>query len=70
MRAFCGGQLVLSQPARKVDTPARTHLTPFAKYVKENYGLTKREQHGLSHAEVMRKRGADFAFKTRLQDSL
>ncbi|XP_009463685.1 PREDICTED: acidic repeat-containing protein [Nipponia nippon] len=68
--AFCGGQLVLSQPTRKGGTPARTHLMPFAKYVKENYGLTRREQHGLSHAEVMRKLSADFALKTRLQDSL
>ncbi|KAK4810339.1 hypothetical protein QYF61_019258 [Mycteria americana] len=68
--AFCGGQLVLSQPTRKDGTPTRTHLTPFAKYVKENYGLTKREQHGLSHAEVMRKLSADFALKTKLQDSL
>ncbi|KAM9274265.1 germ cell nuclear acidic protein isoform 2-T2 [Morus bassanus] len=67
---FCGGQLVLSQPTRKDGTPARTHLMPFAKYVKENYGLTKRKQHGLSHAEVMRKLSADFALKTRLQDSL
>ncbi|KAM6124885.1 LOW QUALITY PROTEIN: germ cell nuclear acidic protein [Phoenicopterus ruber ruber] len=68
--ALCGGQLVLSQPIRKDSTPARTHLTPFAKYVKENYGLTKREQHGLSHAEVMWKLSADFALKIRLQDSL
>ncbi|XP_069667366.1 germ cell nuclear acidic protein isoform X3 [Haliaeetus albicilla] len=70
MCAFCGGQLVLSQPTRKDGTPARTHLMPFAKYVKENYGLTKREQHELNHAEVMRKLSADFALKTRLQDSL
>ncbi|XP_052669083.1 germ cell nuclear acidic protein isoform X2 [Harpia harpyja] len=70
MCAFCGGQLVLSQPTQKDGTPARTHLMPFAKYVKENYGLTKREQHELSHAEVMRKLSADFALKTRLQDSL
>lgn len=68
--ALCGGRLVLSQPTQKDSTPARTHLTPFAKYVKENYGLTKREQHGLSHAEVMRKLSADFALKTRLEDSL
>ncbi|KAM9373700.1 germ cell nuclear acidic protein [Phaethornis superciliosus] len=68
--AFCGGQLVLSQPAQKDGTPARTQLTPFAKYVKENYALVKREQDGLSHAEVMRKLSADFASKTKLQDSL
>ncbi|XP_010194057.2 germ cell nuclear acidic protein isoform X2 [Colius striatus] len=68
--AFCGGQLVLSQPRGKDGTPAKTHLTPFAKYVKENYGLAKREQRGLSHAEVMRKLSEDFASKTKLQDSL
>ncbi|XP_071425431.1 germ cell nuclear acidic protein isoform X2 [Pithys albifrons albifrons] len=67
--AFCAGRLCLSQPAGKAGTPARTQLTPFAKYVKENYGLTKREQHGLSHAEVMRKLSADFALKTRLEDA-
>ncbi|XP_014818552.1 PREDICTED: acidic repeat-containing protein [Calidris pugnax] len=68
--AFCGGQLVLSQPPGKGGTPARTPLTPFANYVKENYRVTKREQRGLSHGEVMRKLSADFALKTRLQNSL
>ncbi|XP_066058804.1 germ cell nuclear acidic protein isoform X1 [Chamaea fasciata] len=67
--AFCGGQLALRQPPGKGGTPARTQLTPFAKYVKENYGLAKREQHGLSHAEVMRKLSADFALKTKLDES-
>ncbi|XP_009985236.1 PREDICTED: acidic repeat-containing protein, partial [Tauraco erythrolophus] len=68
--AFCGGQLVLSQPARKDGTPARAHLMPSAKFGEENCELTEREQHGLSHAEVMRKLSADFALKTSLQDSL
>lgn len=67
--AFCRGQLVLRQPPGKGSTPARTQLTPFAKYVKENYGLVKREQHGLSHAEVMKKLSADFALRTKLEDS-
>lgn len=70
MCAFCGGQLVLSQPTRKGGAPARTCLMPFAKHVEENYGLNKREQHGLSPAEVMQELSADFALKTRLQDSL
>ncbi|XP_033919567.1 germ cell nuclear acidic protein isoform X2 [Melopsittacus undulatus] len=68
--AFCGGKLVLNRPTRKGGTPARTRLTPFAKHVEENYGLTKREQPGLSPAEVMQELSADFALKTRLQDSL
>ncbi|KAM8987653.1 germ cell nuclear acidic protein isoform 1-T1 [Ara ararauna] len=68
--AFCGGQLVLRQPTRKGGTPAKTRLMPFAKHVEENYGLTKREQHELSPAEVMQELSADFALKTRLQDSL
>ncbi|TFK15297.1 membrane-associated progesterone receptor component 1 [Platysternon megacephalum] len=67
--ALCKGQLVLCQPTRKDGTPARAQLTPFAKYVKENYGSTKKEQCGLSHAEVMRKLSAEFALKTRLLDS-
>lgn len=68
MCAFCKGQLALRQPLGKEGTPARTQLTPFAKYVKENYGLARREQHGLTHAEVMKKLGADFASKTKLED--
>ncbi|XP_053812068.1 germ cell nuclear acidic protein [Vidua chalybeata] len=67
--AFCGGQLALRQPPGTGGTPARTQLTPFAKYVKENYALAKRQQHGLSHAEVMKKLSADFALKTKLEDS-
>ncbi|XP_032649796.1 germ cell nuclear acidic protein [Chelonoidis abingdonii] len=67
--ALCKGQLVLCQPTRKDGTPARAQLTPFAKYVKENYGSTKKEEGGLSHAEVMRKLSAEFALKTRLLDS-
>ncbi|XP_019391879.1 PREDICTED: acidic repeat-containing protein isoform X2 [Crocodylus porosus] len=67
--AHCQGQLVLCQSSRKDGTPVRTQLTPFAKYVKENYGSTKKKQHALSHAEVMRKLSADFASKTRLLDS-
>ncbi|XP_059588955.1 germ cell nuclear acidic protein isoform X4 [Alligator mississippiensis] len=67
--AHCRGQLVLCQSSRKDGTPVRTQLTPFAKYVKENYGSTKKKQHALSHAEVMRKLSADFASKTRLLDS-
>ncbi|XP_010185070.1 PREDICTED: acidic repeat-containing protein [Mesitornis unicolor] len=66
--AFCGGQLALSRRTRKDGTPVRTQLTPFAEFVKDNYRLAKREQQGLSHAEVMRKLSADFALKTRLQD--
>ncbi|XP_025896736.1 acidic repeat-containing protein [Nothoprocta perdicaria] len=68
--ARCGGQLRLRRPARQDGTPARAQLTPFAKYVKENYGSAKKEQGGLSHVEVMRKLSADFALKTRLQESL
>ncbi|KAM4660911.1 germ cell nuclear acidic protein isoform 2-T2 [Amazona ochrocephala] len=68
--AFCGGQLVLRQPTRKGGTPAKTRLVPFAKHVEGNCGLTKREQHGLSPAGVMQELSADFALKTRLQDSL
>ncbi|XP_014162029.1 acidic repeat-containing protein [Geospiza fortis] len=67
--AFCRGQLALRQPPGRGGTPARTQLTPFAKYVKENYALAKRGQHGLSHAEVMKKLSADFAVKTKLEDS-
>nr|XP_006003825.1 PREDICTED: acidic repeat-containing protein isoform X2 [Latimeria chalumnae] len=67
--ALCKGYLVLLQSTHKNGMPTRTHLTPFAKYVKENYGSRKKEAVGLSHAEVMRKLSADFAMKTKILDS-
>nr|XP_008121435.1 PREDICTED: uncharacterized protein LOC103281513 isoform X1 [Anolis carolinensis] len=59
--ALCRGPLALCQPTRKDGTPAARALTPFAKFVKENYGSAKRSQQGLSHADVMKKLSADFA---------
>lgn len=58
--ALCTGQLVLLTPS-KARTP-----TPFANFVKENYGNVRQELAGQSHAEVMRKLSADFASKTKL----
>ncbi|CAI9624138.1 unnamed protein product, partial [Staurois parvus] len=66
--ALCKGKLVLQTATRKDGSPATTQLTPFAKFVKENYGSTKREMTGMSHAEVMRKLGADFSSKTKISD--
>lgn len=61
--ALCTGQLVLL-------TPSNTRgPTPFATFVKENYGTVRQELAGQSHAEVMRKLSADFASKTRLSQS-
>lgn len=59
--ALCKGQLVLQQPMRKDGRPAKASLTPFAKYVKENYASTKHSQQGLSHGAIMKKLSADFA---------
>ncbi|XP_067312924.1 germ cell nuclear acidic protein [Pseudorasbora parva] len=61
--ALCTGQLVLLTPA-KPRAP-----TPFASFVKENYGSARQELAGQSHAEVMRKLSADFSSKTRLSQS-
>ncbi|KAJ8014992.1 hypothetical protein DPEC_G00021520 [Dallia pectoralis] len=58
--ALCTGQLVLLNPA-KPRAP-----TPFANFVKENYGNVRQELVGQSHGEVMRKLSADFATKTKL----
>ncbi|TKS72504.1 Acidic repeat-containing protein [Collichthys lucidus] len=57
--ALCTGQLVLLTPS-KPRAP-----TPFANFVKENYGNVRQELAGQSHAEVMRKLSADFS-KTKL----
>ncbi|XP_037635144.1 acidic repeat-containing protein [Sebastes umbrosus] len=61
--ALCKGQLVLQTPA-KPRAP-----TPFANFVKENYGNVRQELSGQSHGEVMRKLSADFASKTKLSQS-
>ncbi|KAJ0003031.1 hypothetical protein NQD34_008180, partial [Periophthalmus magnuspinnatus] len=61
--ALCTGKLVLLQPSAP-RTP-----TPFANFVKENYGAARQELVGQSHAEVMRKLSADFALKTKLSQS-
>ncbi|XP_070770070.1 germ cell nuclear acidic protein [Enoplosus armatus] len=61
--ALCTGQLVLLMPT-KPRAP-----TPFANFVKENYGTVRQELAGQSHAEVMRKLSADFSSKTKLSQS-
>ncbi|KAM6999731.1 germ cell nuclear acidic protein [Tautogolabrus adspersus] len=61
--ALCTGQLILLTPS-KPRAP-----TPFANFVKENYGTARQELAGQSHAEVMRKLSADFASKTKLGQS-
>lgn len=61
--ALCKGKLVLLNP-----TNPRTP-TPFANFVKENYGATRQELAGQSHAEVMRKLSADFALKTKVSQN-
>lgn len=51
-------------------TPSKPRApTPFANFVKENYGSVRQELAGQSHAEVMRKLSTDFASKTKLSDS-
>ncbi|XP_056395509.1 germ cell nuclear acidic protein-like [Hyla sarda] len=63
--ALCKGKLVL-QTTQKDGSPSVNQLTPFAKFVKENYGSAKREMSGMSHAEVMRKLSADFSSKAKI----
>ncbi|XP_071979791.1 germ cell nuclear acidic protein-like isoform X2 [Engystomops pustulosus] len=66
--ALCKGKLVLQTNSRKDGSPSVNQLTPFAKFVKENYGSTKKEMLGMSHAEVMRKLSADFSSKTNISN--
>lgn len=61
--ALCTGQLVLLTPSKP------RAATPFAVFVKENYGTARQELAGQSHAEVMRKLSADFASKTKLSQT-
>ncbi|XP_075040542.1 germ cell nuclear acidic protein [Mixophyes fleayi] len=64
--ALCKGKLTLLTPTGKDGTPSCNRITPFAKFVKDNYGSTKKEMIGMSHAEVMRKLSADFSTKTKI----
>ncbi|KAM8910957.1 germ cell nuclear acidic protein isoform 2-T2 [Spinachia spinachia] len=61
--ALCKGPLVLLTSA-KPRAP-----TPFANFVKENYGNVRQELSGQSHGDVMRKLSVDFASKTKLGQS-
>ncbi|CAL8355655.1 unnamed protein product [Merluccius merluccius] len=61
--ALCSGSLVLLTP------PNARAPTPFANFVKENYGNVRQDMVGKSHADVMRKLSADFATKTKLSQS-
>ncbi|XP_033976952.1 acidic repeat-containing protein isoform X2 [Trematomus bernacchii] len=60
--ALCTGQLVLLTSAKQ------RAPTPFANFVKENFGTVRQELMGQSHGEVMRKLSADFA-STKLSQS-
>ncbi|XP_028815828.1 germ cell nuclear acidic protein [Denticeps clupeoides] len=60
---LCTGKLILLNSS----TPRAP--TPFASFVKENYGNVRQELQGQSHAEVMRKLSEDFSSKTRLSQS-
>ncbi|XP_073412294.1 germ cell nuclear acidic protein isoform X2 [Dendrobates tinctorius] len=64
--ASCKGKLVLQTTNNKDGAPSGNQLTPFAKFVKENYGSAKKEHAGMSHAEVMQKLSADFSTKTKI----
>eukprot|EP00062_Callorhinchus_milii_P023310 gi/632982021/ref/XP_007907908.1/ PREDICTED: acidic repeat-containing protein isoform X1 [Callorhinchus milii] len=68
--ALCTGVLVLLPAMKKDGTPAKKELTPFAKFVKENYGSAKKDlaHTRLTHAEVMRKLSADFTSKAKVVD--
>ncbi|KAM8934229.1 germ cell nuclear acidic protein [Pelodytes ibericus] len=68
--ALCKGKLVLLGSTRKDGSPAGSQLTPFAKFVKENYGSAKKGMTGMSHAEVMRKLSADFSTKARITNGI
>lgn len=64
---ICKGSMELLSNS-KYTTPAKRELAPFAKFVKENYSSTKKENEGLKHAEVMRKLSIDFGNKAQISD--
>uniref|UniRef100_A0A8C5WJV6 SprT-like domain-containing protein n=1 Tax=Leptobrachium leishanense TaxID=445787 RepID=A0A8C5WJV6_9ANUR len=68
--ALCKGKLVLLGSSRKDGSPSVSQLTPFAKFVKENYSSAKKELTGMRHVDVMRKLSADFATKAKITNEI
>ncbi|XP_072127385.1 germ cell nuclear acidic protein [Mobula birostris] len=66
--AICNSPLELLSNSVKYSTPGKRELAPFAKFVKENYSSTKKENEGLKHAEIMRKLSVDFGKKAQISD--
>ncbi|XP_013381218.1 uncharacterized protein LOC106152248 [Lingula anatina] len=55
-------ELLINSKDGSKSTPSTTKaLTPFAKFVKENYGIVKGGQKGLQHKDVMRQLSEQFA---------
>ncbi|XP_059833046.1 germ cell nuclear acidic protein [Hypanus sabinus] len=66
--AICNSPLELLSNSVNYSTPAKRELAPFAKFVKENYSSTKKENERLKHAEIMRKLSVDFGKKAQISD--
>uniref|UniRef100_S4RD99 SprT-like domain-containing protein n=1 Tax=Petromyzon marinus TaxID=7757 RepID=S4RD99_PETMA len=65
--ALCQGRFVLLPPEGRDGTPVTSRaLTPFTRFVKEQYGTTRSARPDSSHADIMRILGEQFS-KTRLQ---
>ncbi|XP_012785280.2 germ cell nuclear acidic protein [Ochotona princeps] len=61
--AKCRGKLVLLPLTQKDGTPIRPHVRPFAKYVKENYGIISKSKEGITHGEIMKRLSKDYVAK-------
>lgn len=58
--AECKGPLVLLPLTRKDGSPIKPHVGPFAKYVKQYYGLVRQQTAGITHGDVMRTLSKDY----------
>ncbi|CAM9514624.1 unnamed protein product [Lampetra fluviatilis] len=65
--ALCQGRFVLLPPEGRGSTPVASRaLTPFTRFVKEQYGTTRSARPDSSHADIMRILGEQFS-KSKLQ---
>ncbi|XP_016062863.1 PREDICTED: acidic repeat-containing protein [Miniopterus natalensis] len=58
--AECKGPLILLPLTRKDGSPIKPHVGPFAKYVKQYYGLVRQQTAGITHGDVMRTLSKDY----------
>ncbi|XP_033118171.1 acidic repeat-containing protein-like [Anneissia japonica] len=66
----CRGELVLRPQLDKSGKPVKPRApSKFAQYVKENYGVVKKDNDRMKHADIMRVLSQEFSNKAKINES-